>query len=41
VLISNRAPQDWYLLAPNPVVAESLVDRLINNSHQVFMNEPS
>jgi DNA replication protein DnaC len=41
VLTSNRAPQDWYPLFPNPVVAESLPDRLINNSHQVFMNGPS
>ena len=28
-------------LFPNPVVAESLLDRLINISHQVFMNGPS
>lgn len=41
VLTSNRAPADWYPLFPNPVVAESLLDRLINNSHQVFMNGPS
>jgi DNA replication protein DnaC len=41
VLTSNRTPQDWYPLAPNPVVAESLLDRLINNNHQVFMNGPS
>ena len=34
-------PQDWYPLFPNPVVAESLLDRFINNSHQVFMNGPS
>ncbi|MFE5591165.1 ATP-binding protein [Streptomyces sp. NPDC056549] len=26
---------------PNPVVAESLLDRLINTSHQVIMNGPS
>ena len=31
----------WYPLFPNPVVAESLLDRLINNSHQCFMNGPS
>ena len=30
-----------YPLFPNPVVAESLLDRLINTSHQVFMNGPS
>jgi len=28
-------------LFPNPVVAESLLDRLINSSHQVFVNGPS
>jgi len=41
LLTSNRAPQDWYPLFPNPVVAESLLDRVINTSHQVFMNGPS
>jgi DNA replication protein DnaC len=40
-MTSNRAPADWYPLFPNPVVAESLLDRLINTSHQVFMNAPS
>ncbi|MFE7313966.1 hypothetical protein ACFU7T_12775 [Streptomyces sp. NPDC057555] len=35
------APDDWYPLFPNPVVAESLLDRLINTSHQVIMNRPS
>ncbi len=41
VITANRAPVDWYPLFPNPVVAESLLDRLINTSHQVFMNGPS
>ena len=41
ILTSNRAPADWYPLFPNPVVAESLLDRLINNSHQAIMNGPS
>ncbi|WP_425557363.1 ATP-binding protein [Haloechinothrix salitolerans] len=41
VLTSNRSPVDWYPLFPNPVVAESLLDRLINTSHQVFINGPS
>ncbi len=40
ILTSNRSPIDWYPLFPNPVVAESLLDRLINTSHQVFMNSP-
>lgn len=40
-ITANRAPQDWYALFPNPVVAaESLLDRLINTSHQVFMTAP-
>ena len=33
ILTSKRAPKDWYPLCPNPVVAESLLDRLINTSH--------
>lgn len=41
IFTSNRAPADWYPLFPNPVVAESLLDRVINTSHQVFMNGPS
>jgi len=39
ILTSNRSPVHWYPLFPNPVVAESLPDRLINNSHQILMNE--
>ena len=41
ILTSNRKPLDWYPLFPNPVVAESLLDRLINTSHQAFMDGPS
>jgi DNA replication protein DnaC len=41
ILTSNRQPSDWYPLFPNPVVAESLLDRLINSSHQAVMNGPS
>ena len=41
ILTSNRRPLDWYPLFPNPVVAESLLDRLINTSHQVLMDGPS
>jgi DNA replication protein DnaC len=41
IITSNRAPSDWYPLFPNPVVAESLPDRLINASHQLVMNGPS
>jgi DNA replication protein DnaC len=41
IITSNRSPVDWYPLFPNPVVAESLLDRLVNTSHQIFMNGPS
>jgi len=41
ILTSNRSPVDWYPLFPNPVVAESLLDRLVNTSHQIFMDGPS
>ncbi|MBI4332039.1 MAG: ATP-binding protein [Chloroflexi bacterium] len=37
VVTSNRAPQDWYPLFPNPVLAESTLDRLVNCSHQVVL----
>ncbi len=37
ILTSNRAPSDWYGLFPNPVVAEGLLDRLINSAHHVLM----
>ena len=37
IATSNRSPADWYPLFPNPVVAESLLDRLINTNHQVFI----
>lgn len=41
IITSNRAPSDWYPLFPNPVVAESLLDRRNNTSHQAIMNGPS
>lgn len=37
VITSNRAPSDWYGLFPNPVVAEGLLDRLVNCAHHVLM----
>lgn len=41
MLTSKRSPVDWYPLFPNSVVAESMLDRLINTRHQVFMNGAS
>jgi DNA replication protein DnaC len=37
VITSNRAPEDWYSLFPNPVVAESILDRLTNTAHHIAM----
>jgi DNA replication protein DnaC len=41
VVASNRAPQDWYPLFPNPVLAEGVLDRLINRAHHVIINGKS
>ena len=41
IFTANRAPADWYPLFPNPVVAEALLDRLVNNSHVLLMDGPS
>jgi DNA replication protein DnaC len=41
ILTSNRSPADWYPLFPNPVVGESILDRLINSSHQLLMDGKS
>jgi DNA replication protein DnaC len=37
ILTSNRAPADWYPLFPNPVVAESILDRIVNTAHHVAL----
>lgn len=41
IVTSNRAPSDWYALFPNPVVAEGILDRLINSAHHVLMDGKS
>ena len=37
VITANRAAEDWYSLFPNPVVAESILDRVVNGAHHVHM----
>ncbi len=37
IFTTNRAPQDLYPLFPNPVLAEGLLDRLLNSAHVVTM----
>lgn len=41
IITANRAAQDWYPLFPNPVVAESILDRLVNRAHHVHMDGKS
>ena len=41
VITANRAGADWYSLFPNPVVAESILDRVVNASHQIHMDGKS
>jgi DNA replication protein DnaC len=41
ICTSNRSPSDWYPLFPNAVVGESVLDRLLNSSHQVLLEGKS
>jgi DNA replication protein DnaC len=41
VVASNRSPEDWYPLFPNPVLAEGVLDRLINKAHHVIIKGKS
>ena len=33
IFTANRQASDWYSLFPNPVVAESILDRIVNSAH--------
>ncbi len=37
IFTANRQASDWYSLFPNPVVAESILDRIVNSAHHVHM----
>jgi len=41
IATANRAATDWYSLFPNAVVAESILDRVVNSAHHVFMDGKS
>lgn len=41
VITSNRAPEDWYPLFPNPVIAESALDRLLSRAHVITLTGKS
>jgi len=38
IITANRQASDWYTLFPNPVVAESILDRIVNSAHHVHMD---
>jgi hypothetical protein len=40
-LIANRSAKDWYELFPNAVVAEGVLDRLVNSSFHVHVEGKS
>jgi DNA replication protein DnaC len=38
IFTANRQAADWYSLFPNPVVAESILDRIVNSAHHIHMD---
>lgn len=38
IMTSNRSAEHWYPLFPNPVVAESVLDRIINTAHHIHLH---
>jgi DNA replication protein DnaC len=41
IITANRTASDWYSLFPNPVVAESILDRVINTASHIHMEGKS
>ena len=41
IVTANRSPKDWYPLFPNPVIAESALDRLLSSSHIITLTGKS
>jgi len=41
IVTANRSPEDWYPLFPNPVIAESALDRLLSCSHVITLTGKS
>ena len=39
ITTSNRPPQDWVALFPDPVMANSALDRLAHHAHHVMIDE--
>jgi DNA replication protein DnaC len=41
IITSNRPPQDWIPLFPDPVMANSALDRLVHHAHHLIMEGES
>jgi DNA replication protein DnaC len=41
IITSNRPPQDWVPLFPDPVMANSALDRLVHHAHHLVMEGES
>ena len=41
IVTANRIPKDWYPLFPNPVIAESALDRLVSCAHIITLTGKS
>ena len=41
IVTANRIPKDWYPLFPNPVIAESALDRLVSCAHVITLTGKS
>jgi len=41
IVTANRTPKDWYPLFPNPVIAESALDRLVSCAHMITLTGKS
>jgi DNA replication protein DnaC len=41
ILTSNRSIEDWQGLFPDPVIANSILDRIAHNAHQITMTGES
>ena len=39
LITSNRPPQDWVALFPDPVMANSALDRLSHHAHHIMVDE--
>jgi len=41
MVTANRIPKDWYPLFPNPVIAESALDRLVSGAYVITLTGKS